>query len=227
MLKDMNDSEGNSVKPIIIDIKHMSRKSRLDYFKLLDNYPDKNIPIIASHGCVSGLSKPGGTHETKISQENIFNTEDINFFDDEIIRIGNSNGLFGIQLDERRIGSKSILRDTKAIMSKRNTLYSWSKLVWNQISHIAEVLDSDGQFAWGIQSLGTDFDGIIDPIDGYWTAEQIDYLDDYLLMHAYNYVKEIKLPCPLKQERNRKIEPEKIVERIMTGNALEVLSRIM
>ena len=49
-----------------------------------------------------------------------------------------------------------------------------------------------GSLPWGIQSLGTDFDGIIDPIDGYWTAEQIDYLDDYLLMHAYNYVKEIK-----------------------------------
>ena len=112
-------------------------------------------------------------------------------------------------------------------MSKRNTLYAWSRLVWNQVSHIAEVLDANEQFAWGIQSLGTDFDGIIDPIDGYWTAEQIDYLDDYLLMHAYNYIKEVKLSCPLKQERNRKIEPEKIVERIMTSNALEVLSRIM
>ena len=205
----------------------MSRKSRLEYFELLKNYPNKNFPIIVSHGCVTGLSQPGGIHTTRISQENIFNTDDINFFDDEIIKVGRSNGLFGIQLDERRIGSKSVLRETKAIMSKRNTLYSWSKLVWNQISHIAEVLDADGQFAWGIQSLGTDFDGIIDPIDGYWTAEQIDYLDDYLLMHAYNYVKEIKLPCPLTQERNRKIDPEKIVERIMTSNALAVLARIM
>ncbi|MGA8854619.1 MAG: peptidase M19 [Christiangramia sp.] len=227
MLKESKDSNGNSIKPIFIDIKHMSRTSRLDYFKLLKNYPEKNIPIIASHACVTGLSQPGGEHKTRISQENIFNTDDINFFDDEIIRIAKSNGLFGIQLDERRIGSKSVLRDTKAIMSKRNTLYSWSKLVWNQVSHIAEVLDAHDQFAWGIQSLGTDFDGIIDPIDGYWTAEQIDYLDDYLLMHAYNYIKEIKIPCPLQQERNKKIEPEKIVERIMTSNALEVLSRMM
>ena len=93
-----------------------------------------------------------GSHE-----ENIFNTDDINFFDDEIIKIGNSNGLFGIQLDERRIGSKSILRETKAIMSKRNTLYSWSKLVWNQISHMAEVLDADGQFAMGNPIAGYRF----------------------------------------------------------------------
>jgi microsomal dipeptidase-like Zn-dependent dipeptidase len=100
-------------------------------------------------------------------------------------------------------------------------------LVWNQIRHIAEVLDANGQYAWGIQCLGTDFDGIIDPIDGYWTATQIDDLDDYLLMHVYNYVKEVKIPCPLQQERNKKIAPEKIVDRFMTGNALDVLARMM
>ncbi|MGA9588688.1 MAG: hypothetical protein WBV11_02545, partial [Salegentibacter sp.] len=176
---------------------------------------------------VTGLSHPGGSHITSISQENVFNTADINFFDDEILRIGRSNGLFGIQLDERRIGSKSALREAKGIMGKRATLYSWSKLVWYQMRHIAEVLDADGQYAWGIQCLGTDFDGIIDPIDGYWTSEQIDYLDDYLLMHVYNYVKEVKFPCPLLQERNKNVDPEKIVERFMTGNALEVLSRMM
>lgn len=227
MLKEDKNAHGIPVKPIFIDIKHMSRRSRLDYFKLLEKYPERNIPIIASHAGVTGLSKPGGSHNTGIAQENVFNTSDINLFDDEIIRIGHSNGLFGIQLDERRIGSKSALREAKGIMGKRDTLYSWSKLVWYQMRHIAEVLDADGQYAWGIQCLGTDFDGIIDPIDGYWTAEQIDYLDDYLLMHVYNYVKEVKFPCPLLQERNKNVDPEKIVERFMTGNALEVLSRMM
>lgn len=227
MLKTDKHDDGTPVKPIYIDIKHMSRKSRLDYFEILKQYPERNIPVLASHGCVTGLSSPGGSQTTCISQENVFNTDDINFFDDEIIKIGKSNGLFGIQLDERRIGSRSVLRSTKGIKSKRDTLYSWSQLVWNQIRHIAEVLDANGQYAWGIQCLGTDFDGIIDPVDGYWTATQIDDLDDYLLMHVYNYVKEVKIPCPLHQERNKKIAPEKIVDRFMTGNALDVLSRMM
>lgn len=227
MLDPLQDKDGAAVKPIYIDIKHMSRKSRLDYFELLKKYPERNIPVLVSHGCVTGLFSPGGAQKTCISQENVFNTDDINFFDDEIIKIGLSNGLFGIQLDERRIGSKMVLRSTKGIKSKRDLLYSWSKLVWNQIRHIAEVLDANGQYAWGIQCLGSDFDGIIDPIDGYWTAVQIDKLDDYLLMHAYNYVKEIKTPCSLQQARNKQVTAEEIVDRFMTGNALNVLSRMM
>lgn len=227
MLKLDRQEDGTAVKPIYLDIKHMSRKSRLDYFELLKQYPERNIPVLVSHGCVTGLSTPGGSQNTSIAQENIFNTDDINFFDDEIIKIGKSNGLFGIQLDERRIGSRSAIRKAKGIKSKRDSLYSWSQLVWNQIRHIAEVLDANGQFAWGIQCLGTDFDGIIDPIDGYWTATQIDDLDDYLLMHAYNYIKEIKVPNTLLQERNKSIKPEVIIDRFMTGNAMDVLSRMM
>ena len=71
-----------------------------------------------------------------------------------------------------------------------------------------------------------DFDGIIDPINGYWTSKEIDNLDDYLLKHAYNYLKEIKEPCPLVNDMNKSISPEEIVERVMTSNALNVLSRI-
>lgn len=82
-----------------------------------------------------------------------------------------------------------------------------------------------GRYAWGIQAMGTDFDGIIDPINGYWTAESMDDLDDYLLKHAYNYLKETKYSCPLTMEQNRLISPEEVVERVMTSNALNFLAK--
>ncbi|SKB77390.1 hypothetical protein SAMN05660776_2929 [Salegentibacter holothuriorum] len=227
MLEKETDKNGHFVPPIYVDIKHMSRKSRLDFFDFLKEFDDQNIPIIVSHGGVTGLSEPGGTNQTPAAQQGLFMTDDINFYDDELIKIGNSNGLFGIQLDERRIGSKVVLREARGNIKRRDILYSWSKLVWNQIRHIAETLDLNNQFAWGIQALGTDFDGIIDPINGYWTSQELNKLDDYLLMHTYNYLKEVKEPCPLKQPRNKAISAEQIVERVTTSNALNVLSRIM
>ena len=219
--------DGKEIPPIYIDFKHMSWKSRIDYYKLLDdNFKDRNFPIFASHAGVTGLSEFGGVCNTPAAQEGLYMTDDINIFVIELLRICRSNGLFGIQLDERRIGSKQALRDARGNIAHRDILYAWAKLVWNQVRHIAELLDINNEYAWGIQALGTDFDGIIDPINGYWTAREIDDLDDYLLKHVYNYLKEVNEPCPLTQDRNKNISAEEVVDRVMTSNALNFISRI-
>lgn len=224
LLGELKDAQGRSVPPVLIDVKHMNRKSRQAYFDLLRSLPAKH-PVIASHAGVTGLSEPGGNPLTPAAQEGLFMTDAINFYDDELLMIEETSGVFGIQLDERRIGSQQALRKARGHVARREILYAWAGLVWNQVRHIAEVLDLNGRFAWGIQTLGTDFDGIIDPINGYWTAKELDDLDDYLLKHAFNYLKEVKSPCPLLQERNRSISPEEVVDRVMTGNALNFLSR--
>ncbi len=227
LLQDTTDDAGNPVPKIYIDIKHMSRQTRLDYFQMLDEeFPDVFVPLIASHAGVTGLSAPGGTTQTPAAQEGLFMTDDINFYDDEILRIEESGGIAGIQLDERRIGSKQALRNARGNIRRRDILFAWSKLVWNQVRHMAEVLDSNGRYAWGIQTLGSDFDGIIDPINGYWTSETFDDLDDYLLKHAFDYLKGVKAPCPLLQDRNKAVAAEEIVDRVMTSNALSLLSKI-
>lgn len=225
MLKDEFEENGRQLPPIWIDIKHMSRKSRLEYFELRNEFPNKFIPIIASHGGVTGLSAPGGTCATSVAQRDLFMTDSINFYDDELLMIESSGGILGIQLDERRIGSKRALRKARGHLLRRKILYSWAKLVWNQVSHMAEVLDMNGRFAWGIQSIGTDFDGVIDPINGYWTSKELDSLDDYLLIHAHNYLTGKDYPCPLSQARNKSISAEDIVERVMTSNALSLIAK--
>lgn len=226
LLRDHANADGMPVPIVPIDIKHMSRRSRVEYFAFLDEeFPGKSIPIIASHAGVTGLPGPGFSPTTPAAQEGLFMIDDINLYDDEILRIESTGGVLGIQLDERRIASIQVLRQARGNIRRRDILYSWSKLVWNQVRHVAEVLDAAGQYAWGIQSLGTDFDGIIDPINGYWTSKSIDDLDDYLLKHAYNYLKAVKVPCPLVQQRNSSVSPEEVVERVMTSNALNFFSR--
>lgn len=206
------DSTGN--KRILIDIKHMSRASRLEYFNLLDTkYAGEEIPVIVSHGAVIGNEK----------DKHLFLGNDINLYDDEIIKIAKSDGLFGLQLDERRIAAPGDFELKKTHgLERRKVLFYSSALVWRQIQHIAELLDSQGLFAWGIQSLGSDFDGMIDPLNGMWTAENYPTLEDYLLMQAHTYM--LKNEGKLSQAFNR-IDPEEIVNRVMGDNVYNFINR--
>lgn len=223
ILKLLDNTAG---KRILIDIKHMSRKSRLEYFQLLDDqFMNDPVPIIVSHGCVTGRPNPEATQPTFPDKGDKFNTDDINFFDDEIIRVARSGGVFGIQMDERRIGSQSALHAAKGSINRRTILFNWARLVWYQVQHMAEILDAAGLFAWNIQALGTDYDGLIDPINGYWTAKELDDLDDYLLKHAFNYLNSDSQENRLQLSANRQIQAEEVVRRVMQDNALEFFRR--
>jgi microsomal dipeptidase-like Zn-dependent dipeptidase len=204
------DNSGN--KRIFIDIKHMSRLSRLEYFNMLDTkYAGQDIPVIVSHGAVIGNER----------DSHLFMGSDINLYDDEIVKVGKTKGLFGLQLDERRIAAAGDfeLRKTHGT-ERRKVLFHSSFLVWRQIQHIAELLDSEGLFAWGIQSIGSDYDGMIDTINGFWTAENFPALEDYLLMQAHTYMN--KNSGNLIHQFNR-IDPEEIVNRVMGDNAYKFI----
>lgn len=199
--------DNSANKRILIDIKHMSRASRLEYFKLLDTkYSGEDIPVVVSHGAVIGNEK----------DKHLFMNADINLYDDEITRVARTNGLFGLQLDERRIAAHGDFELKKTHgLERRKVLFHSSFLVWRQIQHIAELLDSQGLFAWGIQCIGSDYDGMIDPINGFWTAENLPTLEDYLLMQAHTYMK--NNAGKLQNSINR-IDPEEIVNRVMGDN---------
>lgn len=206
---------------IPIDVKHMSLASRLAYYTMLeDEFSDRKIPIVISHGAVTGYYDQ---HESKSlpGKAHLFNNSDINFYDFEIIKVDVSGGIFGLQLDERRIGSKQELKNASGKIKKRKIRFHRSKLLWNQIQHIAEVLDAHERFAWGIQVLGTDFDGIIDPLNGYWSAEYFEHLEPYLLMHAHNY---LETEGHKLHEYNR-IDAEEIIDRFFIENGRSFIER--
>jgi hypothetical protein len=221
LLEAKTDANGKEIKPVIIDIKHMSVRARQEYFEMLDeHYADRNIPVVSSHGGVTGTqSWFHRTTDTPAAKEGLFLDDWINLFDNELLRIATSKGLFGIQLDERRIGSDAALKAAKD-MEDADIMSGWAKPVWNQIRHIAELLDMNNLDAWNIQCLGTDFDGIVDPINGYWTSESMRDLSDNLVYHAAEYMKAHNLT----QERNKNMTPEQIIANVMTNNARDFLA---
>lgn len=217
----LDNSEGNRIP---IDVKHLSTASRKEYYHLLNTkYASENIPIVASHGACNGKYSIEQWDKTDFPEhEDWFCNIDINFYDEELIRIGRSNGMFGIQLDERRIGSEIAIQESKVFFpNKRKQLNKKALLVWRQVQHIAEVLDKEGLFCWGIQTIGSDFDGIVNPINGLWTAENMKDLAEELINHAENYLSKNLI---LLNDFNR-INAQTIVERVMRQNAMEFIKK--
>lgn len=224
VLQSLLDNSGN--KRILIDIKHMSRQSRLDFFKFLEtgdsvksDFLNHTLPIVVSHGGVTGLKNENGG-ETIAGSSMKFMQQDINFYDEEIIKVAESGGLFGIQLDERRIASKSYLNDANTGDVAWH-FEDWAKLLWRQVQHIAEVLDSKGMDAWNIQCIGSDFDGLINPIGPYWTAGEMPALEKNLVYCAKEYFK--KKGNSLSQSKNKDIQPDEIVYKLLSKNPIEFI----
>lgn len=203
---------------ILIDVKHFSLKCRSEYYKMLDtDYSTEQIPIVFSHGGVNGLESfdKSGTQ----IPHSLFNEWDISLFDDEIVRIAKSKGIIGLNFDKRIMSNDAYLKTIPKSLSRPNMLAHWSKLIWNNIRHIGEVCDKNNLPAWDIISLGTDNDGIINPIDGYWTFEEMPYFASDLLYHANEYLQNPRISS------DNKISPEELVQKVMNTNAMMFLKR--
>ncbi len=233
---------------IYIDIKHMSAQARKEYYDRLKaireaEYYDENheerkpIPVLASHGAVNGLKSINNqAHENKnlngnkYQNENElkFNEEPINFFDEEIIRMKDTKGFLGIQLDERRLCSAEQLKSERKKKRERgDQLYHHAGLVWKQIRYIAEVLDDNDKFGWGTATIGSDYDGAVDPPNGYWTSAEFGILEENLIHHAVDYFKnhlarlnvnENQLPGLTVEDKARKV-----IDLFMRRNAIRFL----
>jgi len=210
--------DDRSGRRILIDLKHMSLSARKAYFAYMQVHDTQNnIPVVVSHGAVTGVGYSGKSALNHPA--NLFNLSEINFFDEEIVQIGRSKGLFAIQLDSRRIASREALSQiSKNIFSPKIREQS-ARIVWNQIQHVAEVLDRDGQFAWGTACIGSDFDGTINPLNGILTTEDFPLMAKKLLHSASQYLHRKRLRLP----ENRMITPEEVVARFCMENVAHFL----
>jgi len=130
--------------------------------------------------------------------------------------------LFGIQFDERRVGSEIELKKSVTNLNRRRMLFKQSKLIWNQIQHVAEVLNRHDRYAWVIQCIGTDNDGMVNPLNGFWTAEEMPLFDSYLEKHAYNFIASNQSES---LKPYNKITAAEIVQRFMHSNAYDFLKK--
>ncbi len=188
-------------KRILIDVKHMGVEARKSFYKIIKKHnkkhPEDKIPIIASHMGYSGHKDFGSLIKTcppdsenpfTDSKQKLFNEGRINLCDIDIKNIFDSEGLIGINLDQRIISNKKIVDKADKLFDFHDTdalKKFWAKQISENIIHIAKaVIDSNlqnKQNVWNMFSIGSDFDGFINPVDAYITTKDYNDLKKHLI----------------------------------------------
>ena len=216
---------------ILIDVKHMSLRGRLTLYQLVKLYNDgkeakDKIPVIASHVGFSGrtvgqmlsvVNRRAETSRTQIQTTRKFgrlhtyNTWSINLGVEEIGWIVESDGLIGISMEQNNLG----IGFGKKTRKKQPY---FAHLVMNQILDMAKAAATP-KF-WNHITLGTDFDGLIDPIDHYTSSLFFHGLKQDLAAEFH------KLSTPELVEASLDIDDlNNILERLFIGNAMSFIQR--
>ncbi|MEN8224728.1 MAG: hypothetical protein ABFS05_05140 [Bacteroidota bacterium] len=233
----IGDYAGNGQR-ILIDSKHMSVSARQEYYAKIRQYnqgredPNK-IPIVVSHTGYSGhprmtsaIARPD-TDDEKYNDSENFNNWSINLCDDEILEIFDSNGIMGLNFDERILSGKQVIDDYQEQFTKRDIKKRTPEVreFWAQqmIEHIlgivkvivysAQVPDADKVKIWNMLAIGTDFDGMINPEDGFITSEEFADFQSMAL--------QLLPQQPGIDELLQGLSVEEVVEKFMYTNALD------
>ena len=228
-------------KRILIDIKHMSPRSRKDYYALLRTDKDlknETIPIICSH---TGVCSKRNTIDEMIElsdtadwnelddTSNFLHECSINLCTEDIANIFNSNGLIGIQLDEKRIAGKEIIKiiQQKEGITVDEVNMQYAKVVLANMLRIVQVLNK--KEGWDIISIGSDFDGLINHLNCCQSSAEVPVLEKYMLkvlksktdisQEGFNY----SLTAGEIQTLMFGMQPQDILEKVFYSNAVNFL----
>lgn len=164
---------------ILIDVKHMSAKARKEYYTEIINPLKKRgdvIPVIASHVAYSGrITLDDQINDMDKETDDFtferfghrFNAWNINICDEDIITVFNTGGLIGLNFDQRVLGIPLSEKDN----NDRHIFYFWQnfKAMMKVVIESQEISLKDKEKVISLFSLGTDFDGYIDPMNKYST----------------------------------------------------------
>ncbi|MBP6624631.1 MAG: hypothetical protein KA198_05640 [Chitinophagaceae bacterium] len=249
-------SQGKTVKPITLDIKHMSPMARKNFYAYRKKNADlKNMPLLCSHTGVSmsfenldkwikyvkdnPLERNGRTYQDGAY---FLHEQSINLCREDLVEMYHSDGLLGIQLDEKRIMGPLALKDFKERTkdtSKDERNYLYAKSIWANIFCAIDELRlakvSDLKKAWDMFAIGSDFDGLINHLDTFESAAKMNDLKtamSYFLLEPENirlfyqdeanqynlYVEDIhSLKC--------NYSDQEIIEKVFSQNAMRFLEK--
>lgn len=217
---------------ILIDMKHMSASARKEFYEqiIMPCYErgDK-IPLVASHCAYAGIE----CLDELISNQ-FFETDDrrqahqygkfyawnINLCDEDILMIFKTGGIIGLSFDKRMLGvahKKSIEKKEglNSILSFWNNLKAFLQVIYTNKS-IDEAVKIN---AWDMISIGTDFDGYIDPVSSYKTALQLFQFKADLIQCINDEIKNNpELDCL--KDLGSSLSVEEAVEKFCYTNAL-------
>lgn len=211
-------------KRILIDTRHMSAKSRAEYVNYVRNHNKNNaddiIPIITSH---SGVNGHHGFDSSILQKDKFKKTKNtpyyawsINISGEEARAINESGGLMGLILDKGRLSGINLLKSVEKISDKKEQKKLFNKMIWDNIFFFVDSIKNKS--GWDNLSLGTDFDGAITHIDPYHEMSTLPELKKDLI----TFIKESK---DYKKELWYGYEPEEMVHKIFTQNAMDFLKK--
>jgi hypothetical protein len=139
----------------------------------------------------------------------------MNLNDEEILDIYDSDGIIGIVFHEDKMPGGKVKAQTKELSDRFHDLEEkkprspqqqkeyfeiineltpfYIQLIWSNIFHIIRLIyenrvDDKGNPAngWKIISIGSDYDGMIDPFDGYFSVRDLPTLFNYMMEYIGN-----------------------------------------
>ncbi|MCB0628351.1 MAG: hypothetical protein KDD15_01420 [Lewinella sp.] len=246
---------------ILIDTKHMSVATRKTFYQIIKQkrtQENDHIPIIHSHAAVSGwlsLDEAAQYEETtKLDKKQFFSRWQINLTNEDILEIFDSDGIIGMVLHEGRIPGggfkkavaklkkklrKTVVGSIRHMQLDRELKDMYLKLVWSNIFHIIKVVQEERYTtgtpanAWKMIALGSDYDGLVDPMDTFPGVN--DFMDlkqeliDYLKAGKEVFFSDNGIARPLRSEEIKALlfgrSPEEITADIFYRNTDRFLYR--
>jgi len=217
---DLNDTGGRRIH---IDCKHMSAQTRKEYYEEIvlpfNRKGGEKIPVFFSHAAYSGVATLDQLiRDAHLEGDNFhsppFYAWNINVSDEDVRMVWESQGLLGLVFDQRVCG---VPPRTTVPESK------WADVVMRQIFAMVDAIMADERIKaserikiWDCICIGSDFDGMIDPMSRYATVLDFVKFEEDLraILERYKHTRMIS-----------KIGVDKLVEKIAWENAYEFALR--
>ncbi|MEL6836283.1 MAG: hypothetical protein AAFP77_25020 [Bacteroidota bacterium] len=231
---------------ILIDTKHMSVATRKEFYTYIRNkreFEGDQIPIVHSHAAISGwatLDQAASQQDNNdLDKGHFFSRWQINLTNEDILETYDSDGLIGVVLHEGRMPGADFHKQVRKLRQRieryrnddRRRLYVerelkdlYLKLVWSTIFHMIKVVrDLRQEDGWKMIALGSDYDGLVDPINAFPEVDSFQDLRQEMI-HYLNAGEEIYFL----QNGEAKLLPLSEVRALQQGqSAKQLLDRIL
>lgn len=192
------------------------------------------IPIISSHSAFSGVEEIQGSEvydkDNSACPNKHFNCWSINLSKEEVRIIHKTRGLIGLNFDERILTGDYTLNaennpnsiykqlEGKDISEKRKIwLRQFRDNIFEMVKSVVDDINSDETGIWSRFVIGTDFDGIINPMDTFFSGTEFQFFRETFIgvLNEYSQAEKEKYFLGLSKED--------IAKKIMHQNALDFL----
>ncbi len=182
--------ECRNTRRVLIDLKHtgiLARKKIYKFFDEINSASATPIPIIYSHSAFSGVDRLDDLFDMSIAggYYHGFKTYEINLTTEDLWAIYKSKGLVGLILDEKKLGRMGLWN---LIFGGK---YKWVRMILRNLLEMVERLVKQydaGKNVWDLFALGSDFDGLINPLNRYPTARYFQKLvKEFNTALSYSY----------------------------------------